>query len=657
MSVPEDFAHFFDTIHGRVPFSELPSEFIPPLRVALNSPFLDRLTRINQLGYTSLTFFSATQTRFSHAVGTLLTMNKIIGQLWGRSARHSIPAPILTEVATAFPQSQAVGGDASVSLRCHLLLAALLQDIGELPFQKITSLYFDPAEKEINALESHPQLAGANPRSWIKTKDVFAAAAILDLFTDRAFDHYDLSFLVYLISGYPISTKPELLALRGMVDGVIDADRLDYVFRDAHLTIGSVTDADRVIRSILRYQANKVIVSDPQPAADFFATRARLWTFVYAAPAVRFRQALLKAFLSACLASDRGIAMLRDHGFSREMSLQEFLRSDDHSLLTALRAMSGDTRLGDIANFGREARAIMVKIVTDYECRVFERQPVPSSTAATPATHKIQANVFFDLLADQDGEHRLYIEGSVLVEQPFLAKLPQPVLLERAVGALAPLLKKDTTAPLIRESFLLFIPEAVHRSPIQFHALEAAMTSDVVGLYRSLQMEELQRELAVANDTWPTAGVRKRIAISCCFSDRPHIIRIVRELARQREPYRLLLDSLLGLGNTSAQNSQQLIADADAVIVLMSAAYADKWLLDPRNNIALEVVEIRKKPKQRKVVLALESYAALNSRVGSRWSEMEPSWTAAPILASQELHNGDDRLRGIVISACTWINQ
>src|ERR1017187_3841945 len=91
----EDFAYFYDTIHGHVAFSELPPPLIAPLRAALNSSVLNRLTQIGQLGHTSLTFFSATQTRFSHAIGTLITMNRIATHLWGPLGQRQLSTQLL----------------------------------------------------------------------------------------------------------------------------------------------------------------------------------------------------------------------------------------------------------------------------------------------------------------------------------------------------------------------------------------------------------------------------------------------------------------------------------------------------------------------------------------------------------------------------------
>src|SRR6185437_8424586 len=113
-------------------------------------------------------------------------------------------------------------------------------------------------------------------------------------------------------------------------DGTIDADRLDYVFRDALLTIGSVSRAETVLNSIVRYENDHVVVDDPRPAADFLSTRARLWTFVYTSPDVRFRQALLKSFLQAGFSTEEGRNIFQEEKFVAEVTLDEFLLLDDH---------------------------------------------------------------------------------------------------------------------------------------------------------------------------------------------------------------------------------------------------------------------------------------------------------------------------------------
>lgn len=162
----QDLGFFYDTIHGRIALDELPRKFVPALKSALSSKALARLKRISQLGHTSVSFFSATHTRFSHAVGTMLVMNRLFRHV----CDNGLSPDVFSEVARYYPQAVHYFGDPKAAVHCHLLLTALYQDAGELPFQKVTSLYFAPAEADIMALAS--DLPDASPRRW-NSKKVF----------------------------------------------------------------------------------------------------------------------------------------------------------------------------------------------------------------------------------------------------------------------------------------------------------------------------------------------------------------------------------------------------------------------------------------------------------------------------------------------------
>jgi HD superfamily phosphohydrolase len=315
-SESEELGFFYDNIHGRISLDELPSAFHAALKAALSSPALDRLKRISQLGHTSLSYFSATHTRFSHALGSMLVMNKLFLHVSRR--KNGLSSALFTQVRNEYKKQIKSFGDTETFIHCPLLLAALYQDVGELPFQKVTSLYFRPAcnaaEKLQNKLNSI-----ANLTTW-KAKDVFSMLALLE---DKekndklgvALSSYSLDFLAFLITGKgqpPNATQ--FGALRQLVDGGIDADRLDYVYRDAAVTIGSLSRPTTVLESIASYGVNHVIVSDPRPVVDFLSTRMRLWTFVYSAPDVRFRQALLKTFLQGRLDSAETEAQFKGGG-------------------------------------------------------------------------------------------------------------------------------------------------------------------------------------------------------------------------------------------------------------------------------------------------------------------------------------------------------
>jgi len=105
--ITEDLGYFYDVIHGRVALEELPARFHPALKSALSSKSLDRLKRISQLGHTSVSFFSATHTRFSHAIGTMLVMNKLFQHVQACGLSQAI-LRVYHASATGFRANEAI---------------------------------------------------------------------------------------------------------------------------------------------------------------------------------------------------------------------------------------------------------------------------------------------------------------------------------------------------------------------------------------------------------------------------------------------------------------------------------------------------------------------------------------------------------------------
>ncbi len=205
----------------------------------------------------------------------------------------------------------------------------------------MTSLFFRPDDNEVQSLQDKLNLA--NPKNW-SVKNAFSLLALVrDMQTPgdlaAALEIYSLDFVAFLIAGdgCPIGAT-RLGALRQMVDGGIDADRLDYVYRDASVTIGSLSRPTTVLESIASYTSDHVVVSDPRLVVDFLSTRMRLWTFVYSAPDVRFRQALLKTFLQGRLDSPKTPAQFSACRIDPELGYDEFLDLDDHSLMSRIHA-------------------------------------------------------------------------------------------------------------------------------------------------------------------------------------------------------------------------------------------------------------------------------------------------------------------------------
>jgi len=175
---------------------------------------MQRLRRLRQLGLAYLAFPSAEHSRFSHALGALAMGTRAFDQLLRRN-----------------PNS--FGDSARAAYQRRLLRAALLlHDIGHGPFshacEKVLGIPHERRTKDLIALD-----------------EVSEGIAALEVERDD---------VLGLIVGDPESPYP---ALRELVSGPnLDADRMDYLLRDAYFT-GVATgryDSEQLVASLRLFE-------------------------------------------------------------------------------------------------------------------------------------------------------------------------------------------------------------------------------------------------------------------------------------------------------------------------------------------------------------------------------------------------------------------
>jgi HD superfamily phosphohydrolase len=201
-----------DAVHGLVSFEAAEEQVITRL---MDTPEVQRLRRIRQLGVASVAFPGAEHTRFAHAIGAAFVMTK--------------------------------------------LLARLRQIHGELPFwQQVTS---ERAQDALAAAFLHD--VGHGPLSHL-FEDAIAGTAHHEEWTERIVLDPSTGVHQVLISIDPHMPERVAALVRGehplpylarAVSGTLDVDRCDYLLRDAHSTgvRYGVFDLDWLFRS-LRFQ-------------------------------------------------------------------------------------------------------------------------------------------------------------------------------------------------------------------------------------------------------------------------------------------------------------------------------------------------------------------------------------------------------------------
>lgn len=389
-----------DAVHGLVSFEAEEELVVPRL---MDTPEVQRLRRIRQLGVASFAFPGAEHTRFAHAIGAAHVMK--------------------------------------------LFLARLRQIHGELPFwQQVTS---DRAQDALAAAFLHD--VGHGPLSHL-FEDAIPGTAHHEEWTERIV--LDESTGVHRVLASIDPHMPERVAalVRGehplpylarAVSGTLDVDRCDYLLRDAHSTgvRYGIFDLDWLFRS-LRFAPSAEGVAPGLaidgakglPAIEAFIL-ARLFMFqqVYLHKATRSAEWMIRTVLARAskLVADgerlpgtpRAIE-LSAHG--EPPSLGDYLELDDAVLTVAMRAWEDgrDRPLADLCH-----RVRVRNLFKTYE--LFGEQALPDGRE-----HAL--GVARELATARGLDPDVYVGLDVASDTPFGAEI-DPLVVVYAKGPARPL--------------------------------------------------------------------------------------------------------------------------------------------------------------------------------------------------------------------------
>ena len=255
----------------------------PQALAVLDTPAVQRLRYVRQLGHAFLVYPGATHTRFEHALGAYHLARRVVTEL-----------------------GQLESDDGLV-----VRLAALLHDIGHYPFSHAL---------EEAGLPHHETLAARHLHSGM----LASTLERLGVSADR---------LLALIQG--TSTSP----LAGMVSGPIDVDKLDYLSRDATMcgVPYGVIDVDRLLTSVTLGPEGLGLHPKGFAALEsLLFAKYQMYRNVYWHHAVRSATAMFKRLVRRAIAAGRvsadDVALATDDGLSHELQ-----QNDQTGLARALR--------------------------------------------------------------------------------------------------------------------------------------------------------------------------------------------------------------------------------------------------------------------------------------------------------------------------------
>ena len=193
----------------------------------IDSPLLQRLRRINQLGLAMFTYPSAHHSRFEHTLGVVAVISQMIAGVNRQD-----------DAAAQKGEPPLSGADVR-----KLRLAALLHDVGHCFFSHLSESIYG-SYPEMRALKDEvADFSGAQPH------EMFAYIIINTPTFRRFFEQTSypfegeeperiLSDVAKMIVGAPIEVRDGVRPayLTEMINGQFDADALDYLRRDSYAT-------------------------------------------------------------------------------------------------------------------------------------------------------------------------------------------------------------------------------------------------------------------------------------------------------------------------------------------------------------------------------------------------------------------------------------
>jgi HD superfamily phosphohydrolase len=272
-----------DPIHGNIKLKNSIAEL-------LESPEIQRLYNIKQLGFAHLVFPGAHHTRFEHSLGTY-------------------------HIASQISETLDIRDDEREIVSC----AALLHDIGHGPFSH--TLEFLLLEKfGVNHIDLTEELIfGENEIFESNEKDFIKTKSVHQILTNNNIDKKEI---INIIRGKTYKK----FYLSQILNSTIDVDQLDYLIRDAYYTgvLYGMIDIERLLQTLVINEDSLAIKRKGVGVVEnILMARGLMYSSVYFHKTVRIAELMLS----------KAIEVIPD------LEPFEFFRLTDTEIVSSLKKM------------------------------------------------------------------------------------------------------------------------------------------------------------------------------------------------------------------------------------------------------------------------------------------------------------------------------
>ncbi|MBT4510885.1 MAG: HD domain-containing protein [Chloroflexi bacterium] len=253
----------------------------------LDTPLLQRLRDIQQLGFGFFTFPTAIHSRFDHTLGVVTQASHFSDMLREKYIRED--------------QNPIQDQD-----KIHLRLAALLHDVGHCIFSHASEEVYGLLP-EMQVIRSNKPYVNNSPHEVLTAKILETKAFGVSF--DKVRDNYTVDCKIEDLTNFILGHDEKAFRFRSdILNGPFDADKLDYQFRDARFSgIPMTIDLDRLwyatgIGEVEDYEGHKwkrlvVDYTGTSPLEQILFNRIQLYPSLYHHHKVRAGLCMLKGII------------------------------------------------------------------------------------------------------------------------------------------------------------------------------------------------------------------------------------------------------------------------------------------------------------------------------------------------------------------------
>ena len=267
----------YDELHGYVELTEAE-------RRVIDTPTFQRLRFIKQLAAAWYVYPGATHTRFSHSIGTLFIMDVIAKSL----------------------AKQGWIRDDDVGL---LRLAALLHDVGHMPFSHAIESVYASMPEEMTHIKLSAEI-------------VLQDSDIKEAISSAGYDPYEVASIILGKYREPLYNQ--------LLSSDLDADRIDYLLRDAHHTgvAYGLIDARRIMATITIDGEGNLAIQEKgiQAIENFYIARMHMYQSVYYHKTIVGYELLLSIIYRRLIEEALDLRDFRSSTYLRELIREEKIR-------------------------------------------------------------------------------------------------------------------------------------------------------------------------------------------------------------------------------------------------------------------------------------------------------------------------------------------